>query len=165
VDLVDEEDGVLLLGQRADDRFEALLELAAILRPRQHRAHVERPDFDILQHPRHFVLRDLQRQPLGDGGLADARLTDEQRVVLAPAAEDLDGPLQLRPTADERVDLPLLRLLVEVDGERLQWIADRFGRSSSAPMNAGFGRRRVFGDAVREIVEDVELVDAWLRRR
>ena len=47
-------------------------------------------------------------------GLADARLADEHRVVLAAAAEDLDRPLDLGVAADERVDEPLRRALDEV---------------------------------------------------
>ena len=46
-----------------------------------------------------------QRQPLGDRGLADAGLADEQRVVLAAAAQDLDHALELVLAADQRIDL------------------------------------------------------------
>ena len=31
---------------------------------------------------RHFALDDLAREAFGDGGLADARIADQQRVVL-----------------------------------------------------------------------------------
>ena len=160
VDLVDEEDGVLLLQQRGDDRLQPLLELAAVFRPGQHRAHVERVDLRVLQHLGDFVALDLQRQPLGDGGLADARLADEERVVLPPPAEDLDCPLELRPAADERIDLPLLGALVEVHRERLQRIAERL-RAAFLVGRGERGARHVgLGDAVREEIEDVDLVHA-----
>ena len=45
------------------------------------------------------------RQPLDDGGLADARVADEQRVVLAPPRQHVQRPLDLRLPADQRIDL------------------------------------------------------------
>jgi hypothetical protein len=44
---------------------------------------------------------DLLGQALGDGGLAHAGLAHEQRVVLAPPAEDLDGALDLGGAPDQ----------------------------------------------------------------
>jgi hypothetical protein len=43
---------------------------------------------------------------LGDRGLADTGLTDQQRVVLAPPAQDLRGALDLAARADQRIDAP-----------------------------------------------------------
>ena len=56
-------------------------------------------------------------QPLDDGGLADAGLADQDRVVLGPAGEDLDHPLDLGLAADDRVELALARELGEIAGE------------------------------------------------
>ena len=72
------------------------------------------------EHFGHFALDDLARQALGDRGLADAGIADEQRVVLLPAAEDLDGALHLGLAADQRIDLAVRRLLVEVDAIGLE---------------------------------------------
>jgi hypothetical protein len=44
-------------------------------------------------------------QPFGDGGLADAWLSDEDRVVLGPPREDLDNPADLVVPPDHRVEL------------------------------------------------------------
>ena len=55
-----------------------------------------------------------QRQALGDRGLADAGLADEQRVVLAAAAQHLDHALELVLAADQRIDLAVARELVQV---------------------------------------------------
>ena len=41
------------------------------------------------------VADDLLGEPLDDGRLADAGLADQDRVVLGPAGEDLDDPLDL----------------------------------------------------------------------
>ena len=67
------------------------------------------------QHLRHLALDDLARETLGDRGLADAGIADEQRVVLLPAAQHLDRAADLGLAADQRIDPALLRLLVEVD--------------------------------------------------
>src|SRR5204862_6459381 len=90
-----------------------------------------------------------------------SRLADEERIVLAAAAEDLDRALQLERAADERIDLAVLRARDEVDGERFQRIARRrvlfLGHRER-----GLTARRFFGDAVREVIENVELVHALL---
>jgi hypothetical protein len=47
---------------------------------------------------------DRLREAFDDGGLADAGLTDEHRVVLGAAREDLDGLLDLVGAADHGVE-------------------------------------------------------------
>ncbi len=59
-------------------------------------------------------------QPLDDGGLPDAGLADQDRVVLLPPAEDLDHPLDLRLAAEDRIELPLARQLRQVAPELVQ---------------------------------------------
>ena len=58
------------------------------------------------------VVDDPLGEALDDGGLADARLADEHRVVLGAAAEDLHHPLDLVCAADHRVELALSASLV-----------------------------------------------------
>ena len=103
-----------------DDRLQPLLEVAAIARAGEQRAHVERVDHRGLQHVGHVALDDLARQAFGDRGLADAGIADIERVVLRPAAQDLDRAVDLGHAADQRIDLAGLGLLVEVDGELLE---------------------------------------------
>ena len=57
----------------------------------------------------HVAGRDLLRQALGDGGLADAGLADQAGIVLGPAAEDLDDPVDLLLAPDDRVELVFTR--------------------------------------------------------
>ena len=106
VDLVDEEDGVLLFLEPVEHLLDALLEVAAVARAGDQRAEVERIDLGGLEDVGHLALMDPQRQPLGERRLADARLADQQRVVLAPPAQHLDHPLELERPADQRIDLP-----------------------------------------------------------
>ena len=120
VDLVDEEDGVRVVLELLHHRLQPLLEVAAIPRAGEQRAHVEREDRGLRQHRRRLAVDDLARQPLGDRGLADAGVAHEQRVVLPPPAEDLDAPLDLEVTADQRIHVPPACLLVQVDAVLLQ---------------------------------------------
>ena len=123
VQLVDEEDdlalGVLDLGE---DGLQPLLELAAVLRPGEQRADVERPDALALQALGHVAGDDPLREPLRDRGLADSGLADQHGVVLRAAREHLDHAPDLLVAADHRVELALLRRLGQVAaelGERL----------------------------------------------
>ena len=120
VDLVDEEDGVRVRLELLHHRLQPLLEVAAIARAGEQRAHVEREDRGVGEHRRRLAVDDLARQPLGDRGLADAGVADQQRVVLAPPAEHLDAALDLEVAADQRIDVPPPRLLVQVDAVLLQ---------------------------------------------
>src|ERR1700739_3626508 len=66
---------------------------------------------------------DAARQAFRDCGLADTGLADEQRIVLLPPAQHLDGAVDLGIPADQRIDLALARLLVEVDAISVERIA------------------------------------------
>ena len=120
VHLVDEQDDVARVHDLLDALLQALLELAAVLGPGHERAHVEREQALVAQDVRHLVRHDELRQALGHGGLAHARLADEQRVVLLAAAEHLHDALDLARTADDRVELAVARLLREVGAELLE---------------------------------------------
>ena len=117
------------------------------------------------EHLRHVAHDDAARQAFGDGGLADAGIADEQRVVLLPAAQHLDGALDLGPAADQRIDAARPRLLVQVDAIDLERIG------AALLLLAAFDRRCVLvdaahgarlrhagplGDAVADIVDRVE---------
>ena len=162
MDLVDEEDGAFGRLQLLHHRLQALLEVAAIARAGQQRAHVEREDGGVLQHVRHVLVDDAARQALGDRGLADARIADIERVVLGAAAQHLDGAVDLLLAPDQRVDAAVLGLLVEVDAVGLERIAAgldpasafRFGIGAThAPRLGPAGR---LGDAVADVVDGVE---------
>ena len=133
VDLVDEQDGLTISTQLLEHRLQALLEVAAILGAGQQCTHVQRIDGGVLEHLRRVALHDAPGQPLGDGGLANASLAHQQRVVLAPAHQHLDDTLQLALAADQRVDPTLAGGRVEIGGVLLQralgiGIASPFGR-------------------------------------
>ena len=115
VDLVDEDDqAVGVVADLVDHALEALLELAAVLRPGDHAGHVERHQALACERLRHIVVHDSLRDPLDDRGLADAGIAEEHRVVLRAPREDLDRLLDLVGAADDRVELALPRLVGEV---------------------------------------------------
>ena len=160
VDLVDEQDRPVVgleLGQHA---LEALLEVAAVARAGEQRPHVELEDDRGAQHVGHLAAHDPERQPLRDGGLADPRIADEQRVVLGAAAEDLDGPLDLEITPDQDVDLALLGLGVEIGAVGAERLARLAGAALLALLGAAhpaaLGHAGALGDAVTDVVDGIE---------
>ena len=120
VQLVDEEDDVAALGDLLHHLLQALLELSAVLRARDQRREVERVDLLALQELGHLVRRDPGREALDDGGLADAGLADQHRVVLRAPRQDLHDALDLRLAADDRVELPLGGELRQVAAELVE---------------------------------------------
>ena len=120
MNFVDEENGVLVLLDLLHHLLEALLEVAAIARAGEQRAHVKREHGRLGEHLGHIRVDDLARQALGDRRLADAWIADQQRIVLLAAAQHLDGALDLGVAADERIDAPLPRLPIEVDAISFQ---------------------------------------------
>src|SRR5690606_31756483 len=167
VALVDEEDRADLLLELGQHGLETLLEIAAIARAGEKRAHVEREDRGVEKYLRHLALHDPAREPLGDRRLADARVADIERVVLRPPAKNLDRALDLAFTPDQRVDLAVLRLLVEVDAvgvERVVAALLTAGFLRPAPVAVLVGTLHAprlaaaggLGDAVADVVDRVE---------
>src|SRR3954464_11146624 len=104
--LVDEKDDLAPGGlDLLEDRLQALLELATELRAGDDRAEVERHDALVLQPLGHLAADDPLGEPLPDGRLAPAGLTDQHGVVLRPPAEALDRPPDLLVAPDARIEL------------------------------------------------------------
>ena len=114
MDLVDEQDRPRVVADFGDHALEALLEITAVLGTGNQGAHVERVDRAVAQYLGHALLDDHACESLGQRGLADAGLADVQRIVLAAAAENLDGALDLEFAADQGVDFPFDGALIEV---------------------------------------------------
>ena len=165
MDLVDEHDGAGIGLDLAHHRFEPLLEIAAVAGAGEQRAHVELEDGGFGEHLRHVAHDDAAREALGDGGLADAGVAHEQRVVLLPPAQHLDGALDLGPAADQRIDAACPRLLIQVDAIDLERIGaalllvaalDRRGILFHPAHGARLGHAGPLGDAVADVVHRVE---------
>src|ERR1700686_2981838 len=63
---------------------------------------------------------DRERQPLGKRGLAHARFRSEHRIVLAPAQQNMNSPLDFVLAPDERIDLSLGGAIGEVYRKALE---------------------------------------------
>ena len=120
VDFVDEEDDLALaVNDFLDDALEPFLKFALVFRTGDQGTHIQRIDEFVLQVFRDLAIDDLLGDALGDRGLAHTRLADQDRVVLGPAAQDLEHPADLVVTTDDRIQLPFGSQFVEVSGKFL----------------------------------------------
>ncbi len=170
MDLVDEENRVLVLLDLLHHLLQALFEIAAVARSGEQRAHVERKDGGVGEHFGHGAVDDLVREPFGDRRLADAGFANQQRIVLLAPAEHLDRALHLGLATDQRIDLAVLRLLVEVDAIsiessflfllvrtifRILGVARFVVVFGAARRLGGIGHARPLGDAVADVIDRV----------
>ena len=120
MDLVDEQDDVAARADLLEDLLQALLEVAAVARAGDQRPHVKAVDLLVLDGLGHVAVHDRLGEALDDRGLTDAGLTDQDRVVLRAAREDLHDALHLDAAADDGVQLVLARSLRQVAAELLE---------------------------------------------
>ena len=123
VQLIDEEDDVAVLLNLLHHLLDTLLKFAPVLGAGHHAGKVQRQELLIQQVFRHIAHGDLPGQALGDGSLAHAGLTDQAGVVLGAAGQDLDDPLDLVITADDRVQLAGPGIRRQITGELCQCLA------------------------------------------
>ena len=97
------------------DRLQPFLEITAIAGPGKKSTHIERENRRLFQNRGDFPMNNFARQSFGDCGFSDTRFADKEWVVLLPAAQNLDRSHNFVVPADQRVDTPLARLLVEVN--------------------------------------------------
>ena len=103
-----------------DDALETAFEFSFHAGARLQQAHVQRQQLNALQHRRHFVGRDAQRQPFHDRGFAHTRFPHHNRVVLTAPRQDVDHLPDGVVTAQHRIELPGPGLRREVMGKALQ---------------------------------------------
>src|SRR3954468_683605 len=137
VDLVDEQDDVAAGADLLEDLLQPLLEVTAVAGTGDEGTEVQGVELLVLQRLGHLALDDGLREALHDGGLADAGLADEDRVVLGAAREHLHDPLDLLGPPDDRVELGVARGLGQVAAELVE---DQRGRRRALGGAAGGGR-------------------------
>ena len=108
VQLVNEEDDVLVFTDLIHHRLDPLLELAAVLCAGDHQSQIERDDAFFRKKFRNVSRDDLLGKSLRNRGLADPSLPDQDRIILAATAENLDDPLDFLRPADDGIEIPLL---------------------------------------------------------
>ena len=106
VQLVDEEDEIGTFLHLGHDALQPILELPTVFRPRDHGRDVHRHHPLALQGLGDKTVCDALGQSLHHRRLADTRLSDEARVILAPPGQDADHPLGLPLTADDGIQPP-----------------------------------------------------------
>ncbi len=117
VDLVDKEDDFTIgSGHFIDDSLQTLLKLAFILCTGNKGTHVKRVYLLAAQILGHVTAHNPLCKPLGDSGLAGARLTDEHRVVLRASRKDLEHSAYLVITTDDRIELTFAGTFIQVNG-------------------------------------------------
>ena len=146
VDLVDEQQDVAAALDLLEHLLEALLEVAAVAAAGDEGAEVERVQLLAAQRVGHVVVDDHLGEALDDGGLADAGLADQHRVVLRAPGQDLHDPLDLAAAADHRVELVLAGELGEVAAELVEDLAVAALLAAGLLLGrAADGRRRLGG--------------------
>jgi len=154
VQLVDEDDQIVpVLPDLVDDPLDPLLEVAAVPGAGHHAGQLELDDPLARQRLGHVVVHDALRDALHDRGLAHPGLADQDRVVLAPAGQHLDGLLDLVVAPDDRVDPAFAGQGGEVTAEFVQRgrgrpaaRAARTARSRRAPLAGQDPLQRLRGD-------------------
>ena len=144
VKLVDKHDNAAFgLRNLLQDRFQAFLELAAVLGSRQQRGHVQGKHLLVLQGLRHLAIDDTLRQAFHDGGLADARLADQDRIILGAPLQHLDRAPDLVIAPDDGVELAHARPLGQVESIFLQCFAAALGFGAADILAAADGADRL----------------------
>ncbi|MNK55171.1 hypothetical protein D3C87_741790 [compost metagenome] len=166
MDFVDEQNGVGIAADLLEHTLQTLFEIAAVFGARQQSAHVQRKDLGSLQDFRHFAARDAPGQAFGDGGLAHAGLADQQRIVLAAAAQHLDDAFDFVLATDQGIDAARKRGGVQVGGVLVQRRLARFALLFTIGLllflHGGGLHLRLFGNAMRQEVDDIEPCHALL---
>ena len=116
--------------------LQPFFELAAELGPCDERSHVEPEQGALTQPLRDVPADDPLRQALDDRRLADARVADQDRVVLGLAREDLDHAADLGVASDHRVEAAGARLDHEIASVLLQGLVGRLGCRARDPLAA-----------------------------
>ena len=127
VDLVDDQDHVAGLADLFNQPLHAALELTAELGTGHQGRQIQQIDLLLAQLEGHLAGHDPLGQPLGNGGLAHAGLTDEAGIVFLAAAQDLYHPLDLLLTANNGVQLVLTGPLTQIDAVIVQKFMLFFG--------------------------------------
>ena len=120
VEFVDEQHHVAHPAHLLEGGAHPFLKFPPILGPRQHGGKVDGKDVEAQQLSGHIPCGDPLGQALYHRRFAHAGLTNEDGVVLGPAAEDTDGPGNLFFPAQHRVQPSLPGQGAETAGKLLQ---------------------------------------------
>ena len=144
------DDGVKLIDKQDDLAFalfdlcqnglETLFELTTEFGACNQAAHIEGEDGAVFQGIRHVTADNPLGKAFRDGGFADTRFTDENRVILGLTGKNPDHISDFAVTPDHRVQLVLTREIHEVLAVLFQGIIGAFwivGRHAGCAADRG----------------------------
>ena len=114
--LVDEaDDFAVRFGDFLEHGLQAVFEFAAEFGAGDHGAEVDGDQLLVAQLIGHVALDDALGQAFDDGGLADAGLADQHRIVLGAAAQHLHDAANFVVAADDGIELAAAGLFGEIE--------------------------------------------------
>ena len=120
VQLVDEKDDVAVLFSLLHYLLDTVFKFAAVFGTGYHAGKIQRQQLFVQQPFRHFTLGNFPGQSLGNGRLADTGFTDKTGVILTAAGQDLDHPLDLFITANDRIQFSCSGVSCQIVGKLRQ---------------------------------------------
>ena len=160
--LIDEEnDLALALAHFLKDGFQTLLKLATVLGACDKGTHIQCEDLFIFQSLRDIPADDSLCQSLDRRRLADARLTDQNRVVFCLSGKNTDHIADLRVPADDRIQLLAACLLDQILSVFIQCIIGSFRIVRRHALIAADGRKGL----QKALLRDTKFLEELLHGR
>ena len=120
MNFVNEQQDIAGLVQLVQHVFHPLLKFAPVLGARHHAADIQAQHPLAQQHFRHIPLGNPLRQAFRHRAFAHSRFPDQHRIVLRPADQNLNNPLNLVFPADHRIQFIFLRRGRQIPAEFIQ---------------------------------------------
>ncbi|EDT05438.1 63 kDa protein [Burkholderia ambifaria IOP40-10] len=123
-----------------DHVLQPLLEFALYTGAGLQQAEIECQDARVADRFRNAAVDHAQCEPFDKRGFADARLADQDRIVLAAAREHVDHLPDFAVASEDGVDLAAARLFGDVEGEARECVV--LDRARGGRLRRGGRRRR-----------------------
>src|SRR5690606_14016623 len=117
---VDEQDRVFHTSHLGHHRLDPLFELTAVLGAGDHHRQVKDHDPLVGEDVRNFAADHLLGEAFDDRGFTDPGFTEQHRIVLRAAAEDLDGAFDFAAASDDRIEFALLSQFSQIAAKAVQ---------------------------------------------
>ncbi len=167
VNFVYEQDSLRTLAKLVQQRLEALLEIPSIFCTSEQSPQIKRINDAVGEQLGHLVIYDTLGKALGNRSLTHTGLTNEQRIVLATASQNLRDPLDLMFTPNQRVDTALTRQIIQIACIGIEWISSCGRIAALLILHFPVAFRiavvtRHLGNAMSDVIDDVNAGDILL---
>ena len=116
--------------------LEAFLEFTTVLRARNHSGQIKSDQLLVLQRFGDVACNDSLSEAFDDGGLTDAGLADQNRVVLGSTRQHLDHTANFAIATNHGIQFALARNLSQVASVLLESLEGTFGVSAGNGIGA-----------------------------